>query len=201
MTFPEIDPRFEFRRPSVARDVVLRGVRPRTPLYVTPYVLTGASRRALAGAAPGSTLGFRNESTTSNEVGTRRPLSAVGESHARPDREHRLRAGGSGRSAGQSRSLSAVLPGAAALLSGGQRHLRLHVGRRTPAVQLTPHRTGVGSTPVPVAGGARLVGRVGGWDVGMLEMQTQRQSAAPSRELWRAASAPSGAQSVVDGRR
>ena len=50
VTFPEIDPRFEFRRPSVARDVMLRGVRPRTPLYVTPYVLTGASRRALAGA-------------------------------------------------------------------------------------------------------------------------------------------------------
>ena len=31
VTFPEIDPRFEFRRPSVARDVVMRDVRTRTP--------------------------------------------------------------------------------------------------------------------------------------------------------------------------
>ena len=44
VTFPEIDPKFPFRRPSVAHDVVLSGVSSRTPLYVTPYVLGGASR-------------------------------------------------------------------------------------------------------------------------------------------------------------
>src|SRR5687767_12083342 len=44
VTFPDIDPRFEFRAPSKARDVVLSGVRSRTPLYLTPYLLGGVTR-------------------------------------------------------------------------------------------------------------------------------------------------------------
>ena len=44
VTFPAIDPKFDFRRPSVAQDVVVRGVQASRPLYVTPYVLAGTSR-------------------------------------------------------------------------------------------------------------------------------------------------------------
>ena len=44
VTFPAIDPKFEFRRPSVAQDVVLRDVRSRRALHVTPYALTGTAR-------------------------------------------------------------------------------------------------------------------------------------------------------------
>ena len=43
VTFPAIDPKFPFRRPSMAQDVVLRGVTARKPLYFTPYVLAGGS--------------------------------------------------------------------------------------------------------------------------------------------------------------
>jgi hypothetical protein len=46
VTFPAIDPKFEFRQPSVAQDVVLSGVRARTPLYVTPYALSGVQQSA-----------------------------------------------------------------------------------------------------------------------------------------------------------
>ncbi|MGH7552631.1 MAG: hypothetical protein ACREMQ_06340, partial [Longimicrobiales bacterium] len=38
-------------------------------------------------------------------------------------------------------------------------------------------------TPVPVIGGARLVGRMGAYDVGFLEMQTEEQGAAPSENF------------------
>lgn len=41
VTFPAIDPRFQFRQPSVAADVVLEGVQAARPLYLTPYVLAG----------------------------------------------------------------------------------------------------------------------------------------------------------------
>lgn len=44
VTFPAIDPRFEFRQPSVAQDVRLSGVRSGRPLYATPYALTGVEQ-------------------------------------------------------------------------------------------------------------------------------------------------------------
>src|SRR5687767_1683609 len=65
VTFPEIDPSSEFRRPSVARDVVMRGVRSRKPLYVTPYALTGVARKAVA-LSPSP--GFRIDRETSREL-------------------------------------------------------------------------------------------------------------------------------------
>ena len=56
VTFPAIDPKFPFRRPSSAQDVVLRGVRSRTPFYMTPFVLGSASRNYVpaSGSASGA---------------------------------------------------------------------------------------------------------------------------------------------------
>jgi hypothetical protein len=44
VTFPAIDPRHDFHQPSVMQDVVLRGVTPRRPVYLTPYLLSGVDR-------------------------------------------------------------------------------------------------------------------------------------------------------------
>ena len=41
VTFPAIDPKFPFRRPSMAQKVQLRGVTARKPFYFTPYALAG----------------------------------------------------------------------------------------------------------------------------------------------------------------
>src|SRR3984893_6938869 len=43
VTFPAIDPKFPFRRPSSAREVMLRGVTSPKPFYLTPYVLAGGT--------------------------------------------------------------------------------------------------------------------------------------------------------------
>ncbi|WP_310571841.1 DUF5916 domain-containing protein [Gemmatimonas sp.] len=37
--------------------------------------------------------------------------------------------------------------------------------------------------PIPIAGGGRLTGRVGGWEVGLLDMQTQRAAASPTENF------------------
>ncbi|WP_373065521.1 DUF5916 domain-containing protein [Gemmatimonas sp.] len=37
--------------------------------------------------------------------------------------------------------------------------------------------------PIPIAGGGRLTGRVGGWEVGLLDMQTQRASTSPTENF------------------
>src|SRR5690606_36308875 len=74
VTFPAIDPAFKFRRPSVARDVVLHGVSSPTPLYLTPYALTGLARTS---APDGPSGAFVSDDETSREVGldVRYPLS------------------------------------------------------------------------------------------------------------------------------
>ena len=180
VTFPEIDPSSEFRRPSVARDVALRGVRSRKPLYVSPYALTGVARRAVERTTP---AGYSTNSETSRELGVdvRYPLSGnltldltVNTDFAQveaddqqvnldrfplffPERRRFFQEG------------SGIFD---FVTSGGA---RLFHSRR---IGLTPT-----FVPVPVLGGARLVGRIGQWDVGFLEMQTQRQGTTPSENF------------------
>jgi hypothetical protein len=171
VTFPAIDPKFEFRRPSVAQDVVLRGVRSHKPLYVTGYGLTGMGRTSvpLTGGA------FGTDREASGEVGAdlRYPLSGdltldltVNTDFAQveaddqqvnldrfplffPERRRFFQEG--------SNVFDFTSPN----------NTRLFHSRR---IGLTPD-----GTPVPVLGGARLVGRAGPWDVGVLEMQTGDQ--------------------------
>ncbi len=179
VTFPEIDPAIEFRRPSAARDVLLRGVKNRKPLYVTPYVLTGVARKSVASQPSG----FRSDSETSGDLGVdvRYPLSGnltldltvntdfaqveADEQQVNLDRfplffpeQRRFFQEGSG-------LFDFVTAGGA----------RLFHSRR---IGLTPE-----FIPVPVLGGARLVGRMGAWDVGLLEMQTGRQGTTPSENF------------------
>ena len=75
VTFPAIDPRFQFRQPSVARDVVLAGVHSTRPLYVTPYALTGLEQSPVLAA---EATHFRTERDLPRELGVdlRYPLSS-----------------------------------------------------------------------------------------------------------------------------
>jgi hypothetical protein len=178
VTFPEIDPQFEFRRPSLARDVVLRDVRTRTPIYVTPYALVGSERSAIA-----RTDGWGTDRGTSREMGldVRYPLSGaltldltVNTDFAQveaddqqvnldrfplfyPERRRFFQEG--------SGIFDFVTSGNARLFNSRRIGLDEHL------------------SPVPVYGGARLVGRVGQWDVGFLEMQTEPTRTAPSENF------------------
>jgi hypothetical protein len=178
VTFPEIDPAFPFRRPSLARDVTLSGVRSRKPLYVTPYVLAGGERDTIPDAS-----GFRDLRDTSREIGldARYPLSgnltldltantdfaqveADGQQVALdrfplffPERRRFFQ------------EASGLFDFVAA---GGA---RLFHSRR---IGLAPD-----FTPVRILGGARLVGRVGAWDVGLLEMQTDDHDSLPGENF------------------
>jgi hypothetical protein len=173
VTFPEIDPKFPFRRPSSARDVLLRGVRSRTPFYVTPYVL-GSASRTYAGSRPAGLMRHRVE-TGDVGVDARYPLSgtltldltantdfAQVEADEQqvaldrfplffPERRRFFQEG------------SSVFDFVAA---GGA---RLFHSRRIGLTEA--------GTPVTILGGARLVGKAGSWDLGLLEMQTDDQGA------------------------
>ena len=182
VTFPEIDSRFDFRRPSVAHEVVLRGVHPRTPLYVTPYALTGVSRQALEQAAP-APLGFHDQHATSGRAGVdvRYPLAGnltldltantdfaqveVDDQVVNLDRFPLYFP--------ERRRFFQESSGIFDFNSTGG--LRLFNSRR---IGLTSDLT-----PVPVVAGARLVGRVSGWDIGALEMETKAQGSFPAENF------------------
>jgi len=175
VTFPEIDPKFEFRRPSQAQDVVLTGLRTKTPVYITPYALGGASRRL----SSAGTI----ERSTAREAGLdiRAPISSqltldltantdfaqveADDQQVNLDRfplfypeRRRLFQEGSG-----------IFDFTGA---GGSRlfHSR-RIGLATDF------------TPVRILGGGRLVGRAGPWDLGALAMQTERTTSTPAEHF------------------
>jgi hypothetical protein len=180
VTFPAIDPKFEFRRPSVAQDVVLRNVHSKTPLYVTPYALSGTSRNMVqdAGATHFHPLG-----NTTREVGAdlRYPMSSnltldltyntdfaqveADEQQVNLDRFPLFFP--------ERRRFFQENSGVFDYTFGGGS--RLFHSRR---IGLTPD-----FTPLPVLGGARLGGRIGAWDVGFLEMQTKHAGLFPSENF------------------
>lgn len=179
VTFPAIDPKFPFRQPSVAQDVVLRGVRSPKPLYVTPYVLGGASRNYVP-LADGS---FRRERDTPKDVGldVRYPLSGnltldltANTDFAQVEAD------------GQQIALDRFplffperrrffQEGSSIFDFTGAHGTRLFHSRR---IGLTP-----GGEPVTILGGARLVGKVGAWDLGLLEMQTDDYGDSPGENF------------------
>ena len=177
VTFPEIDPKFPFRRPSVARDVSIAGVRTRTPLYLTPYVLGGIDQ------TPGPVTDRPRPMDTTKEVGAdaRYALSGgltldltVNTDFAQveaddqqvaldrfplfyPERRRFFQEG------------SGIFD---FITAGGA---RLFHSRR---IGLTPD-----FQPVRILGGARIVGRAGPWDVGALEMQTASEGQLPGENF------------------
>ena len=178
VTFPEIDPRLDFRRPSVTHDVVMQNVRTRTPIYVTPYALASTSQ-SVEDLAPGFRTNRENDSQLGLDI--RYPLTSrltmdltVNTDFAQveaddqqvnldrfplfyPERRRFFQEGS----------------GVFDFVGGGG--TRLFHSRR---IGLAPD-----FSPVPILAGARLVGRAGDWDVGFLEMQTDDAAGSPSENF------------------
>ena len=158
VTFPDIDPKFPFRAPSKAQDVILTGVRSETPLYLTPYALAERSdgRSQEAGLdvrypiTPRLTLDltantdFAQVEADDQQVALDRfPLFF-------PERRRFFQ-----ESAGLFDFLTA-------------NGLRLFHSRRIGLdAAFQPER---------ILAGARMVGRVGKWETGMLDMQTEHEN-------------------------
>ena len=179
VTFPAIDPKFPFRNPSQAQDVVLEGVRTRTPVYVTPYALGGGERNYHR-QADGS---YTRERDTSRDVGldVRYPLSSnltldltANTDFAQVEAD------------GQQVALDRFplfyperrrfFQEASSMFDfTGAHGTRLFHSRR---IGLTPE-----GEPVTILGGARMVGKVGEWDVGLLDMQTDDVPGTPAENF------------------
>jgi hypothetical protein len=169
-TFPDIPPDWArgFAKPSQARDVTLRDVAAERPAYVTPYVLGGvdqAARRTDDDSA------FRQQRDVTREIGgdlrynltnnLTLDLTAntdFAQVEADPQRVNLTRFS---LFFDEKRRFFQERASTFAFNTGGND--RLFNSRRIGLVE---------GEPVRIWGGARLVGRVGDWDVGALNMQT-----------------------------
>jgi hypothetical protein len=170
VTFPAIDPKFEFRQPSVAQDVVLRGVRASKPLYVTPYALSGLQQTPLL--TDGATT-FVTDRELTREAGLdiRYPLTSELTLDVTANTDF-AQVEADDQQINLDR-FSLFFPEKRRFFQERSEIFDFVMG--TSGGRLF-HSRNIGlanELPVPVLGGGRLVGRVGGWDVGVLDMQTQ----------------------------
>lgn len=176
VTFPAIDPQFLFRQPSVAQDVVVRDVEVVTPAYFTPYALTGVHRQSVPVA-----LGSRREYAREVGLDVRYALSSnltldvtANTDFAQVEADD------------QQVNLDRFplfFPEKRRFFQEGSGLFDFVMGGGTRLFHSRRIGLSDASEPVPVWGGARVVGRVGEWDVGFLDMQTRSLDALPTENF------------------
>lgn len=180
ITFPSIGPSWRIRQPSVAQDVILEGVRRKNPTYVTPYALTGMNREWSV-AAPDRPYVVQRDFV--REAGL--------------DIKHNLT---------PNLTLDVSLNTDFAQVEVDEEQINLtqfslffpekrqFFQERADVFAFNSHQGGRlfysrqigltdGGDPVRIIGGGRLVGRVGAWDLGLLDMQTAAAPGVPTENL------------------
>ncbi|MBO6575219.1 MAG: carbohydrate binding family 9 domain-containing protein [Rhodothermales bacterium] len=172
--FPAIDPAFRmgFAKPSQAQTVILEDVQSRTPVYITPYVTAGAGRASVLNA-PGTAYDFQNDYTREIGLDMKQSLGSnltldltVNTDFAQVEADdQQVNLTRFSLFFPEKRQFFQERAGIFEFSTGSQDRL-FH----TRSIGLS--RFG----PVRLLGGGRLVGRIGGWDVGLIEMQTARET-------------------------
>ena len=169
-----------FLKPSLAQKIVLEGIHPQKPLYITPYGLSGL----------GQTFDL-------NEAGTSYPLENDAKGELGVDLKYGLT---------NNLTLDLSLNTDFAQVEADDQQVNLTrfslffpekrqffqeragvFDFRTGGLSRLFHSRRIGlnddGEPVRLLGGARLVGRAGRWDVGLLDMQTADSEALPSENF------------------
>jgi hypothetical protein len=169
-----------FLKPSLAQKIVLQGIRPSKPLYLTPYGLSGLEQR------------FRL-----NDLGTAYPRQDQFKGDAGGDLKYGLN---------DNLTLDLTLNTDFAQVEADDQQINLTrfslfypekrqffqerasvFEFRTGGLSRLFHSRRIGLTddgqPVRLLGGARLVGRLGAWDVGALNLQTAKSDSLPSENF------------------
>lgn len=179
-TFPAIPSRFPYTQVSAWQDVRLRDIEPRNPVYVSPYVLTGAAKSTALSPAGDRYVASTDESV---EIGgdlklTPTPnltldLTVNTDFAAVEADQQQVNLTRFSLFFDEKRPFFQERAGIFDFATGADRGT-LFYSRR---IGLADGR------PVRLLGGARLVGRVGRWDLGLIEMQTAEDGASASENF------------------
>lgn len=181
VTFPAIDPSWDFgmNKPSQAIDVELVGIEPARPVYVSPYVLGGTGRR-YAPAAPG----------TPHVVDGSEQLEAGGDlRYALTDNLNLDVTFNPDFAQAEADAQQVNLDRFSLFFPEKRRFFQERAGVfdfRTGRGNRLFHSRRIGIVAgerIPIYGGGRVVGRLRGWDVGALTMQTSEAGETPSENF------------------
>ncbi|MEO0557198.1 MAG: DUF5916 domain-containing protein [Bacteroidota bacterium] len=179
--YPDIPPNWDrgHAKPSVAQDVILRGVRGRSPLYVAPYGLAGLQR-----STPDAVTSTQDRTT---EVGldVKYPLTSnltldltLNTDFAQVEADdQQINLTRFSLFFPEKRPFFQERAGTFEFDTGVEGS-RLFNSRQ---IGLVDEQGTV--QPVRLFGGGRLVGRVGDWDVGALNLQTGASETTPSENI------------------
>ncbi|NNE35203.1 MAG: carbohydrate binding family 9 domain-containing protein, partial [Rhodothermales bacterium] len=172
--FPAIPPNWGlgYAKPSVAQDVILTDVVAQRPVYITPYVAGGADRRA---ELTDDESAYRNTNTLEREVGLDVKYNinstltldvTVNTDFAQVEADdQQVNLTRFSLFFPEKRQFFQERAGIFDFSLGGSNRL------------FHSRRIGVADGElVRILGGARMVGRIGRWDVGLIDMQTARSS-------------------------
>ena len=182
LVFPTVQPdvNWAFLKPSRAQKVVMEGVFAKTPLYVTPYALSGIGQQSRLSQAGSH---FYLEEDVKREVGLDVKYSVTNNltldltantdfAQAEAD-DQQVNLTRFSLFYPDKRQFFQERAGLFEFRTGGDS--RLFHSRR---IGLTD-----AGQPVRILGGARLVGKVGEWDLGLLDLQTAESHALPSENF------------------
>ncbi len=180
-SFPEAPPKWFFSqfKPSIAQDVVLENVYSRKPLYLTPYALGGLGQTADLNAAEtayarhddlahdlGLDLKYGLTSNLTLDLTLNTDFAQV----EADDQQVNLT------------RFSLFFPEKRQFFQERSSIFDFNTGG--PTRLFYSRRIGLSDEgPVRLYGGARLVGRLGRWDVGLLDMQTARSDDLPTENF------------------
>lgn len=180
VTFPAIPSEFRDTRVSIMQDVRLRGISQRSPIYVTPYLLSGVDQQAMLTT---SGTAYELESDGSFEVGADAKINpspnltidlSVNTDFANVEADQQqVNLTRFPLFFEEKRPFFLERAGVFAFSTGADQG-RLFHSRRIGLVN---------GQPVRILGGIRALGRAGRVDFGGLSMQTGRHEGGPSENL------------------
>lgn len=185
VTFPALSPEYASaqNRPSIAHDIVLEEIESRRPLFITPYALSGVNRTAIVqtgAAAFAHEHGVANEAGIDLKYGVTSNLTldvSVNTDFAQveaDDQQVNLT------------RFSLFFPERRQFFQERAGVFGFSTGAFSDASRLF-HSRRIGLTddgrPLRIYGGARVVGRVGPWDIAALDMQVEADGGSGSENL------------------
>ncbi|MGH1366921.1 MAG: DUF5916 domain-containing protein, partial [Calditrichia bacterium] len=180
--YPDISPAFNngFRKPSQMQDVILEGINRKKPLYIAPYALSGVNQFSMLN---NSQSAYNLNDDLTNEVGLDLKYNltpnltldlTVNTDFAQVEADdQQINLTRFSLFFPEKRQFFQERSGIFEFDTGGSSS-RLFHSRRIGLVE---------GEPIRILGGARVVGRVNDWDVGLLNMQTARQDGFPTENF------------------